>query len=320
MPNPMIDGRVEKTMVPSRLILHRSTGVEKSIPQTMGRVLSLVALVLVILIAKTVCHAASQEDWDGWTQGPFHYTGQYCKACHVRVPAGKSDSQLKYKGDYNLLCKCHDPQRYVHPVGIVPSNALAARIPREFPLEKGKITCLTCHDIHYQCSRRDFEKNSVRGAPYANRTGICFRCHNPDIYQAFNPHLQKLESGEIKEQTCLYCHASVPNTETDTYASLEYVGDLEMICQRCHRIEGRHSGNFNHLVKPSEKMLGVMKKMEAKFDIILPLDAEGKLTCITCHNPHDQGIIPASRPSAKGAGSKYRHRLPGRLCIECHRL
>jgi hypothetical protein len=29
-------------------------------------------------------------------------------------------------------------------------------------------------------------------------------------------------------------------------------------------------------------------------------------------------VIPESRPGAKGAGSKHRHRLPEDMCIECH--
>lgn len=85
-------------------------------------------------------------------------------------------------------------------------------------------------------------------------------------------------------------------------------------------ISGNHAGNFDHMVKPSARMLSVMKNMEEKFGIILPLDSEGKMTCATCHNPHDTGVIPPESPASKGAGSKYRHRLPERLCIECHQF
>jgi hypothetical protein len=60
--------------------------------------------------------------------------------------------------------------------------------------------------------------------------------------------------------------------------------------------------------------------METTYDIILPLAKDGKMTCVTCHNPHEKGVIASGKPSAKGAGSKYRERLPKILCIECHQM
>jgi len=60
--------------------------------------------------------------------------------------------------------------------------------------------------------------------------------------------------------------------------------------------------------------------MEEKFGIILPLDADGKMTCVTCHNPHQKGVIPPERAAAKGADSKFRHRLPDKMCTECHQM
>ena len=131
-------------------------------------------------------------------------------------------------------------------------------------------------------------------------------------------HKQLDSHGKIIVERCLYCHPDKPDESRVRYKDVKFIGDLEMMCQRCHVIRGNHAGNVDHLVKPSAKRLAVMKDMEKKFDIILPLDANGKMTCITCHNPHDKGVIPAESPAGKGAGSKYRHRLPGRLCIECH--
>jgi hypothetical protein len=78
-----------------------------------------------------------------------------------------------------------------------------------------------------------------------------------------------------------------PDENRDRYQDVQFIGDLEMICQRCHVIRGNHAGNVNHLVKPSTKALARMQAMEQKFGIILTLDKNGRLTCITCHNPHD---------------------------------
>ena len=133
-------------------------------------------------------------------------------------------------------------------------------------------------------------------------------------------HTQLNAGGNIMVETCLYCHTAKPDENRARYEDVEFIGDLEMICQRCHAIRGNHAGNFNHLVKPSAQALARMQTMEKKFGIILPLDENGQLTCITCHNPHDKGVIRAESPSAKGAGSKHRQRLPGRLCSECHQI
>ena len=115
---------------------------------------------LITITAVRATERGSSNDWNGWQpeQGPFHFTGQYCKACHETVPTDPKNSQLKYGGRYDILCKCHTPQNYVHPVDIAPSKLLSVRIPSDLPLEKNKLTCLTCHDLHQQCNRRDFDK------------------------------------------------------------------------------------------------------------------------------------------------------------------
>ena len=250
----------------------------------------------------------------------FHYTGKYCTQCHEKTPVKGGNKYLKYDGNYNLLCKCHlkTPDSYIHPTNVFPSEEKKTRIPADFPLEQGKLTCLTCHDIYRQCQRRLVDKYSLRGAPYVRRTDFCFKCHNEKNYQKLNPHIQLGKNGDIRVKICLYCHTEKPDEIRAGFKDVKFYGDLTMLCQRCHMIRGNHSGNFNHLVKPSAVVLANMKSMEKKFGIILPLDADGKLTCVTCHNPHQKGVIPPERAAAKGADSKFRHRLPGRMCTECH--
>jgi len=59
-----------------------------------------------------------------------------------------------------------------------------------------------------------------------------------------------------------------------------------------------------------------MKEKEENNDFILPLDPRGRLTCSTCHNPHQPGVMVNDK-AAKGAGSKNRLRLTGK-CSDCH--
>ena len=80
---------------------------------------------------------------------------------------------------------------------------------------------------------------------------------------------------------------------------------------------GRHPGIYDHMIKPSIKGMVIMNDAEETYDIILPLNENGEMTCITCHNPHDKGVIPEDKPAAKGAGSKFRHRVSN-MCEKCH--
>lgn len=250
----------------------------------------------------------------------YHYTGKYCTDCHEQVPQEGGNKFLKYAGDYNKLCKCHAPDNYVHPVDIKPSQEKKAEIPAELPLQNGKITCLTCHDIYWQCQKRRVDKNSLRGKRFPKRSDFCFKCHDKGSYRMLDIHSQLNAEGKIIVDKCLYCHTDKPDENRVRYEDVKFIGNLEMICQRCHVIRGNHAGNVNHLVKPSPNALVRMQAMEKKFGIILPLDENGQLTCITCHNPHGKGVIRAESPAAKGADSKHRQRLPGRLCIECHQI
>lgn len=286
---------------------------------------------VVILIATILVSCVIDEKRPGQfvsaTEGAtkaaeYHYTGKYCTDCHEPIPQKGGNKFLKFGGDFNKLCKCHvqEPDNYIHPVGIEPSHEKKAKIPAELPLQEGKLTCLTCHDIYWQCQKRRVDKNSLRGAPFPRRSDFCYKCHDETSYMMLDPHVQLNAWGKIIVEKCLYCHTEKPDENRARYKDVQFIGDLEVICQRCHVIRGNHAGNVNHMVKPSTKALTRMQAMEKEFDIILPLDENGQLTCITCHNPHDKGVIRTESPAAKGAGSKYRHRLPDRLCVECHKV
>jgi len=260
----------------------------------------------------------------------IHYTGKYCDVCHSGVPEeGKGGAPLRYNGDYNYLCKCHGytTKAYIHPVHVIPSEAKRKKIPPDFPLPDGRVECITCHDIYLQCSR-DIEMKRInprflRGAPYISRTSLCYRCHDEKKYRRMNPHNQLTSDGRIIVEKCLYCHVEKPDELHSTYGDVRLVGDFAVVCYRCHMDKQRlHPINANHLRYPPQKIVDSMKESEKKFGIILPLDRQGRITCVTCHNPHDRGVIPPEKPSAQGAGEKHRLRLAGKglpICIACHR-
>ena len=252
----------------------------------------------------------------------FHYTGKYCSQCHEKTPVKGGKIYLKYGGDYNLLCKCHlkTPNSYIHPTDIVPSDKKKTKIPADLPLEKGKLTCLTCHDIYRQCQLRFEDKYSLRGMPYRKTTDFCFKCHDESNYQMLNPHKQLDEKGNIIIDKCLYCHTEKLDVTSEHRDNPKLIGNLGPLCERCHIRLAMRGGGFNHLAKPSAKTMARIKQTEERFGAVLPLDRDGKTTCATCHNPHEKGVIPEGMPAARGAGSPHRLRLPPPMCQWCHKM
>ncbi len=254
----------------------------------------------------------------------IHYTGQYCSECHEETPVPGGNKYLKNDGDMNWLCKCHgyNSATYIHPVDVVPSEEKRAKVPEEFTLVDGKISCQTCHDMYLQCRKNDetktLNKFFLRGAPYQSRTALCFRCHDEKKYARLDPHGQLDPHGSIIPETCLYCHTEKPDEKSATFEDVGLIGDLRVICERCHSRTGVHPVGANHLRIPSITIASNMKAMEVKFGAVFPLDNEGKVTCITCHNPHEKGVIPVDKKGAKGAGESSRQRLPKIMCKECH--
>jgi len=257
-----------------------------------------------------------------------HYSGKYCTECHEKTPREGGEKFLKFGGDYTQLCKCHGytPGTYIHPVDIVPSEEKKDIIPEEFPLKDGKVDCSTCHDMYMQCQKtprfKVLNRRFLRGAPYVSRTTLCFKCHDEKKYTMLDPHNQLTKEGTIIEDKCLYCHIEKPDENISTFKEVKLIGDLEVLCFRCHYKQSQlHPINANHLVTPPPAIIENMKATEKQYGIILPLNYEGKITCPTCHNPHERGVIPRDKASSKGASEKYRLRLSEvnmQICIACH--
>jgi hypothetical protein len=237
------------------------------------------------------------------------------------VPEEGQGPNLRFGHDDQSNCRCHfdGGVGYPHPVGVEPSQEMRERMPASFPLQDGKVTCSTCHEVAEQCRIRPSTRSFLRDAPYSQTKDMCYRCHEVSHYGRRDPHLQLTESGDLIEASCLFCHVTVPDTESGTFEDVTFVADLELLCRRCHR-QGpfqRHPGGVQHHVRPSPKLLARIGQLEAEHGALMPLTELGKLTCVTCHNPHQRGVIPDSRPSAAGAGELHRHRIQN-ICTQCH--
>jgi cytochrome c553 len=290
-------------------------------------------LILFILLVSPVSIIFAQEDANTASLLPetvdLHYSDKYCIECHEQKPQKGGNTYLKHNGDFTQLCRCHGytPGTYIHPVNVVPSEEKRALIPDDFPLVNDQVTCVTCHDMYLQCQKNPkfkvLNRRFLRGAPYVSRTTLCFRCHDEKKYTMLDPHNQLTETGAIISDKCLYCHLEKPDEKTATFKEVKLIGQIEVLCFRCHYKQSQlHPINANHLVKPTSQIIENMKDSEAKFGIILPLNYEGNITCPTCHNPHERGVIPRDMASSKGASEKYRLRLAGaklQICVACHK-
>lgn len=250
----------------------------------------------------------------------IHHSTKHCQLCHETGPKGPNRSRIKFGVDFRAGCACHyeTPGDLRHPTDVAPADAMRARMPGTFPLTEGKASCVTCHSFEVLCAPEKPPVSSLRGAPYADRTAFCFRCHDDKQYERLNPHHQLDEAGRIVTEKCLYCHVKKPDETRATLSSVKLIGGMEMLCRGCHNLGEAHPAGKPHYVKPDLEYLLRMRQIEKQYGIILPLGEDGRITCITCHNPHDAGVIPKPLPAAKGAGENLRHRLPNVLCAECH--
>jgi hypothetical protein len=74
------------------------------------------------------------------------------------------------------------------------------------------------------------------------------------------------------------------------------------------------------LVTPRPETLRYMKSYERENNVIFPIVPHDRITCSTCHNPHQRGVIK-HEAAAKGADEKNRLRLNRpEICRACHEL
>ena len=218
----------------------------------------------------------------------------------------------------DLSSKCLECDKYRenhHPIGIVPSHP--ANYP--FPLYDGKIMCLTCHIE----GNAGGSVNLLRGGPYVDQRVFCFKCHAEEEYAKIDPHIMLDGRGNVLSvngrPVCLFCHSVKPNPATDRTGDVLFRADVAFLCWRCHPSMVNPTFFKAHfLVTPSMEMRKVMKEQEQRLKVTIPLVPRDRITCSTCHNPHQKGVILYG-PSASGADSPHKLRLPAsEICIACH--
>lgn len=273
-----------------------------------------VILWVVLVSVLTSCSTITQIFGD--SAQSYHNPHLNCADCHgTREP--KDGKDLFPPGaEPSMGClNCHKYNENHHPVDFAPAR------PNEFPfpLYGGNVKCLTCHEIHGGSMHGGTPK-FLRGGPYADRRDICFICHETEQYANVNPHIMFDNDGttlEVKgKPVCLLCHVVKPDPFQDRTANVLFKADIGFLCWRCHPPMPGTFLDKHFLVTPSGKTLSYMQESEDRMKIILPLVPRGRITCSTCHNPHQKGLLSFIE-AAKGADAPKKLRTSD-MCSACH--
>jgi predicted CXXCH cytochrome family protein len=249
---------------------------------------------------------------------PFTDPHTACKGCHVTGKPQGGEASFPAGVDPSSYClDCHNHKVNHHPVNFAPAKPIDAR----FPLYRGQITCLTCHEIHGG-PEKEGSRRLLRGSPYGDRREICFRCHTKEQYVGINPHRMLDENGNLRSDSgrriCLVCHEPEPDPYVDQANTVLFRADIGFLCLRCHPLMHSPALNRHFLKVPSKKVQERMDQFGADGTYTLPLVPRGRITCSTCHNPHEEGVLLPGPPAA-GAGAVHRLR-DEQLCQGCHRI
>jgi len=308
------------------------------------------AALIVVLFLVPILTGGEESVNKGQPAKNPHGDPALCSSCHTSAVVGRV--ALRFDGNVSQLCQsCHDGRlaaREVHPVDITPSTAMAKAIPYEIPLDHGKLTCLSCHDVSEDCKAEQpvaaGNRNLLRGARVSHPVEFCFRCHVKEKYRPFNAHDQ-LEAGKPKTDTCIWCHERVPIVESSPKDDASYAlrSESSGVCSNCHTVEMDHPAGDSHMyATPTAEMklhmsaYEMQPRMKLPFKQLMeyvratnrpprsiPLDEDGRITCYSCHNPHEKGLLPDWNLRSVGAESKkaVNHRLRSHeslACRACH--
>ena len=232
-------------------------------------------------------------------------------------------------------------------MNLTPSTAIAGRMLPEFPLQDGRLTCLTCHDVSRDCKAGPPDATPrhylLRGWQASNPMVFCSHCHASDDCRPFNAHDQ-VEARRAKTDTCVWCHADVPdvNFYQEEAAPHTLRDKSSRVCLNCHPMVKDHPTHSHMGTTPPAELLWhisayeLQPKLRLSFEQRLkytstvrrtpravPFDENGRIACYTCHNPHEKGLLPDANPRSLGAEPKQAamHRLrarEGKVCVVCH--
>ena len=290
-----------------------------------GRRLNRIGCTLAAARYLAVVLVGASSVWPAFAEpGGFpHWDEEACGACHGEGTPASIESY-----DDDAMCgSCHEKSDTVscrHPSGLALGSSGSVSLPDGYrsSTQDGKLVCTTCHDPLIQCQGDKLapylNPRFLRGGPFRQADDACLLCHDTASYSKLNPHVQ-LTGGKIRQATCGFCHNVAAG---EVSASSGFRIDASIQCLSCHAVSphpmsmipGSGIDSWNHLVVPGESTMRRMSMTRERTGARLPVaPGTGKITCATCHDPHEAGVIAGDPPFLDRARLR-----PAARCEDCH--
>ncbi len=181
--------------------------------------------------------------------------------------------------------------------------------------------CLTCHKMHFNGNSGSDPDFLLVGAPYRDRREICTRCHQSRNLAHVNPHGSKLDyMSSHYRMKCNICHAESSKVERGMGKNVALKAADVFLCWQCHPpMEGDFmeahylldiaeisSNSFNLNIDGEPKLVDNETGMY--------LDSFNRVTCSTCHEPHE----PYDANAKRGGKARVKVRST-EICDNCHK-
>ncbi|MBI4651589.1 hypothetical protein HY745_09965, partial [Candidatus Desantisbacteria bacterium] len=267
-----------------------------------------------------------------------------CSSCHLKNRVGEK----KLVGELT-----HPTDKTIMAVDRIPGMDLLPTFNFDGEkINKGKVYCNTCHDLHrWDPSKkeegpgRNVEGDGSNSFLRVNNTKseLCQECHAKKKFAAGTKHDMKVAApkstnamGQDVERSgiCGACH--VPHNASDyrLWARVPYVGEDigTVLCLSCHsknnvgekKLVGQFSHPVNVVVNENPKVDGKTKlPLYTDKGIVMP--STGKIICMTCHDVHKWDPVSddfGDGTLIEGNGSNSFLRKvndnKGELCTDCH--
>jgi len=207
-----------------------------------------------------------------------------------------------------VTLRAHSATGGVNPAPAVEKTAVASNSPQaQAPAGSWSVSdCATCHD---KAAGAPFERTA-----HAKQDQSCAKCHSGVAEHAKammsgqtggpTPTLKKLAANDLNK-ICLTCHEK--NSQANYTMSMH--SRRNVACTSCHSIHDAKSPKAQlKTEQATETCYTCHPAMRAKMQRTSHHPVrEGKMTCVSCHNPHD-----GSRPKLLKADSVNE------LCYKCH--
>ena len=271
-----------------------------------------------------------------------------CQSCH-RIHGARDEKALIAPNENSALCgHCHE-DRYAkdraeagamgtHPVNVKSETVKIADEILESGGKlgtKGEIICQTCHAPHY--AKYDATILVKRNS----KSTLCKTCHDDKKTVANTKHDLSLSSGNLENirgqsvdegGTCSACHVPHGGNSLKMWARPLSEGEdkLAELCLSCHSdgkvAAKKQVGGESHPVGRELSALGHDVKLPGYTKEGVQAVGGGRVTCASCHNPHQWNPNDPADGSKPGDPSDASNRFlrvannkaDSPLCQKCH--